>query len=257
MGATAAIAASSSATSSDRPDGSISASASGALVAAAPSATASGGVGARRDSRDASFARLAEPGELDDRALAECIDTEARLEVEVVGRAEPRVRGPQSLAGRRRITFRGTQPITVGDVGGVDLVERPACGRLAFPSRGEVGTQRVASLDEVALTTDERGHVPFRPGQAFLGEQGRGLGACATVFGVASDGFAGRGIRRPDGRGADAARRRVPPRLRSPNRSPRSRHAASAVAGGPVGGSRFQLRDGGPCRSSSVSSRSA
>ena len=137
-------------------------------------------------------ASVAEPGQLDDDALVETLEPEPRLESDVVRGAQPGVRGAQAFAGGGRVALGRAEPVPVGGVGGVDLLEGRPCGCLGGLARRDLGAQGVALLGQRPLALAERRDVAVRSGHPLLGDVGRRLGTGSTILGVAAGRLAGR-----------------------------------------------------------------
>ena len=137
---------------------------------------------------------LAEPRELDHDRLVERLETEPRLELDVIGPAQPRVRASEALARSRGLTFGPAKPVAVGGVGGVDLGQGLASGRLAGRRRGDLGAKGVALLGQRSLTLTQRRQVGIGAGHPLFG-QGRGrLGTDPPVLGIPARGVADAGL---------------------------------------------------------------
>ena len=122
------------------------------------------------------------------------IETEPRLQFEVIRPAEPRVRAAQALACSRSLAFDAAEPVPVGSVGGVDLGEGLAGGRLPGRRRGDLGAKGVAFLGQRPFALAQGGEVGIGARHALLGE-GRGrLGSNPPVLGIAARGIADTGL---------------------------------------------------------------
>ena len=106
----------------------------------------------------------------------ERLETEPRLELDVIRGAQPRVGAAQALARGRGVAFGPAQPVAVGGVGGVDLGEGLAGGGLARRGRWRsrrAGRRAPRRSDALALAERRERRASARAIRS-LG-QGRGL----------------------------------------------------------------------------------